>query len=592
MNCTSTSPQRWETIDWPKVNLEVKRLQSRIFVAKQEGKRRQLRRLQKLLFNSRSNRLVALRRVIVLNEEQNTSGIDRVVISKAQRMDMLNLLATMDYYHYQPLPVRRVSNPKSGGRSFVPTILDRCVQAMVKNCLEPEWEAVFEATSYGFRPGRSTHDAISRIYNTLSVKKRGKNKKNWILSADIEGFFNNVCHEEILQKLDNFPAKHLITKWLKAGYLEENRVYRTDKGTHQEGVISPLLANIAVCDLEKFLKTAPDNSGRVRGSRVYVRYADHFVVLCSSLQEARKTQIEIATWLKSKGLTIATNKTRVVHVSEGFDFLGVNVRQFKTNAKTKKNILLIQPSNNSIKQIKHRLKQEWHFLRGKSIKTVLNRLNPIILGWRRYFRKYVATKAFRKLDDWMYLKCRNYAYRMHSNKGKWWIYDKYFGNFVPSRKDKWVFGNKQSGQYLHKFAWANIRRHTLVKGYNSPYDPTLDTFWENRNRVSFKETNSASSIKMAQRQKFLCPVCKKSLYGEQNLAIHHLIPQKLVVIDAYWNLILVHHQCHQILHSNAELNQNIFKEFLPEPERMIKQNTKTSWRRAILSYVDNPGKGF
>ena len=583
MNCTSKTTQRWETIDWQKANNEVKRLQSRIFVAKQEGKRRQLRRLQKLLFNSRANRLVSLKRVTLQNEGKNTPGIDNVVISKTERMGMIEKLANMNFNHYQPLP-KRVFIPKQNGKVRplgIPTVLDRCIQAMVKNCLEPEWEALFESTSYGFRPGRSTHDAISRIYNTLSVKKHGTNRKNWILDAEIEGFFNNVCHDDILQKLDNFPAKHLVKKWLKAGYMEENKLYLTDKGTPQGGIISPLLANIALYELEKLLKTEPDHSGRVRGSRVYVRYADDFVVLCSSLQEARKTQIEISTWLKAKGLNLATNKTRIVHVSQGFDFLGLNIKQFKTNAKTKtKNtVLLIQPSKNSVKQIKQKLKKEWTFLRGKSIDTVLNRLNPIIIGWKNYFRKYEATKDFRKLDNWTYIKCRNYAYRMHPNKGKRWVYDKYFGNFVPSRKDRWVFGNKQSGQYLTKFAWANIQRHILVKGYNSVYDPTLETYWSNRNISKFKETNTKSNIKVAQRQKFLCPVCKSTLYGKQNLAIHHIIPQKLATIDAYWNLLLIHQQCHQILHSNKQLELKIFKEFLPEPERMIKKNTTRGNRR-------------
>lgn len=482
MNCTSKKPQSWEAIDWQKANKEVKNLQSRIFVAKQEEDRRKLRRLQKLLLNSRSNKLVSLRRVIIQNEGKNTR-IDKVVISKSERIKMLENLTLMNLRNYNPKPVKRISIPKTDGKVRplgIPTILDRCIQAMVKNCLEPEWEAIFESTSYGFRPGRSPHDALSRIYNTLSVKKNGANKKNWILDADIEGFFTNVCHSDILNKLDNFPAKRLVTKWLKAGYMEENffRFYLTQKGTPQGGIISPLLANIALHDLEKILKTEPDKTGRVRGSRVYIRYADDFVVLCSSLQEARKTQIEIATWLKSKGLSIATNKTRIVHINQGFDFLGVNIKHYETKAKTKtqQKGLLMQPSKTSVQKLKRKLKKEWQFLRSKSIVTVLNRLNPIIIGWRNYFRKYVATKDFRRLDNWMYLKCRNYAYRIHHNKGKKWIYDKYFGNFVPNRQDKWVFGDKTTGQYLNKFAWANIERHILVKGYNSPYDPTLENY--------------------------------------------------------------------------------------------------------------------
>ena len=441
MNCTSKTPLTWESIDWQKVNQEVKNLQSRIFVAKQEKDRRRLRRLQKLLLKSRSNILVSIRKVLIQNEGKETPGIDKVTIPKSERIKLFHELESIDMKSYNPFPVRRVYIPKTDGKERplgIPTIKDRCIQAIVKNCLEPEWEAIFESTSYGFRPGRSPHDALSRIYNVTSVKKHGMNKKQWILDADIEGFFNNVCHEDILTKLDNFPAKKPIEKWLKAGYMENNKIFPTEKGTPQGGIISPLLANIALYDLEEILKSTPDSTGRVRGSKVYIRYADDFVVLCSSLEEARKTQIEISTWLKSKGLKIAGNKTRIVHIEQGFDFLGVNIRHHKTNSnsKAKNKVLLMQPSNKSMKKIKWKLKHEWHYLRSKSIDIVLNRLNPIIIGWTNYFRKYVATEQFRHLDNWMYLKCQNYASRMHPNKGKRWIYDKYFGNFVSYRNDK------------------------------------------------------------------------------------------------------------------------------------------------------------
>lgn len=595
MNCTSKTPLTWESIDWQKVNKEVENLQSRIFVASQEKYRRRLRRLQKLLLKSRSNILISIRKVLIQNKGRETPGIDRVIIAKSERIKFLHDIESINIKSYNPEPVKRVYIPKTDGKPRplgIPTIKDRCIQAMVKNCLEPEWEAKFESTSYGFRPGRCPHDALSRIYNITSVKKHGVNKKQWILDADIEGFFNNVCHKDILSKLDNFPAKQLIEKWLRAGYMENNRLFPTEQGTPQGGIISPLLANIALYDLEEILKTKPDSTGRVRGSRVYIRYADDFVILCSSLEEARRTQIEISTWLKSKGLKIARNKTRIVHISQGFDFLGVNIKQYETNAnsKTKNKVLLMQPSDKSMKNIRLKLKEQWHYLRSKPIDIVLKRLNPIIIGWTNYFRKYVATKQFRQLDNWMYLKCQNYASRMHPNKGKRWIYDNYFGNFISNRKDKWIFGDKSTGRYLNKAAWFNIQRHILVKGYNSPYDPKLKGYWETRNRYQFRIQHNKSDINIAEKQKFLCPVCNTSLYGEQNLAVHHLIPQEKIKIDSYWNLILVHQQCHQILHANKDLYRKLFNKFLPNPERMIKKNTKNSWKEAILSYVDNTGE--
>lgn len=595
MNCTSET-LTWENINWNTVESEVKNLQSRIFVAKQDNNRRKLRRLQKLLFKSRSNILIALRRVLVYNDGNKTPGIDRIIIPKNKRMEMYHEISNLDIRTYNPNAVKRIYIPKNDGKFRplgIPTINDRCIQAMVKNCLEPEWEAVFESTSYGFRPGRSPHDALSRIYNTLSVKRHGNNRKNWILDADIEGFFDNVSHNDIMEKLDNFPMKNLIEKWLKAGYMELNKFHPTEVGTPQGGIISPLLANIALTDLANFLKTEPDSTGRVRGSRVYVRYADDFVILCSSLKEARQTHIEIATWLKSKGLKISSNKTRIVNVSDGFDFLGINIRHYETKAlsKVKGKVLLMKPSRKSISSIKQNLREKWSFLRGKSIVTVLNKLNPIIIGWRNYFKKYVSVDTFRKLDNWTYLKSQNHASRMHPNKGKRWIYDKYFGNFVTTRKDRWVFGDKSTGNHLQKFAWANIQRHIMVKGHNSIYDPKLKEYWNKRNVSLFKETNTKSDIKMAERQKFLCPVCKTPLYGKENLATHHIIPQSMGKIDAYWNLLLIHQPCHQILHSKGSyLKRKISKEFLPDPKHMIKSNTKTTWKKVILSYVDNIGE--
>jgi RNA-directed DNA polymerase len=510
MNCTLEKRLNWQSIQWKQVETEVQNLQHRIFVAKQKNDRRKLRRLQKLLLKSRSNILLALRRVTVYNKGKKTPGIDKVIITKSERMNMFEDLLHTDLKLYTPLPVKRIYIPKPDVKQRhlgIATIKDRCIQAMTKNCLEPEWEAVFESTSYGFRPGRSAHDAISRIYNTVSVKVKGINKNKWILDADIEGFYN-VCHKDIIEKLDNFPGKQLVIKWLAAGYLDRNVFHPTQQGTG--GIISPLLANIALCDLERILGTAPSKSGRVRGSRVYVRYADDFVVLCGSLKEARTTQIEIATWLKSKNLKLAANKTRIVHIDEGFDFLGVNIRHYDTS-KTKSNkVLMIQPSKKSIEKIKQKLREEWQFARGKSIVTVLNRINPIIKGWCNYFCKFVSTKYFRHLDNWTYVKCQNYASRMHPQKGKKWIYDKYFKTFVANKKDRWIFGDKSSGQYLKKFTWTNIRQHILVKGYTSPYDPTVKLYWENRYTMLYKESNSKADIKIAEKQKFLCSVCELS----------------------------------------------------------------------------------
>lgn len=486
MNSTLGDLPKWETIQWNLVVDQVRNLKYRIFMAKLEGDRRRLRRLQKLMLYSRFNILLSVRRVTVINDGKDTPGIDKILIKdKSNRMELVDQLSKMRILQHEPLPTKRIQISKSNGKTRslgIPTILDRCIQAIVLNALEPEWEACFEANSYGFRPGRSAHDAIGRVYNIMSVKSKGINKKDWILDADIEGFFDNICHQDILEKLDNFPAKALISRWLTAGYMEGDIFNKAEKGIPQGGIISPILANIALYELESFLKAAPNSTGQIRGSRVYIRYADDLIVLCSSKLEAQQTKKQISGWLKSKGLRFAPHKTKISHIDKGLDFLGVNIHHCSTKAKPKiqGKILRVHPSEKSILNLTQKLRNEWKFLRGKSIETVLYRLNPIITGWANYHRKFSSTEIFKKLDNWTFKKSWHYAYRMHANKSKHWIYDKYYGNFNFNRKDRWTFGNKETGKYLKKFAWFNTRRHIVVKGFNSPCDPRLQGYWENR----------------------------------------------------------------------------------------------------------------
>lgn len=453
--------------------------------------------------------------------------------------------------------------------------MDRCVQAVIKNSLEPEWEARFEATSYGFRPGRSAHDALSRIYNTLSVKTKGRNPKSWILDADIEGFFDNVCHEDILEHLKHFPANDLIERWLKAGAMTPQGHQTALQGTPQGGILSPLLANIALSNMDNLLQCAPNKQGKVTGHRVYVRYANDFVVMCPSKREARRTTHQIIQWLKTKNLRLAPHKTRIVHADEGFDFLGVNIRRYKTTSHTQSHnkVLRMQPSKKAVKDLRQKLRQQWRKLRGQNVQTVIRTLNPIVLGWRNYHRPYASKKTFSNLDDWMYKKSWRYALRTHGNKGRKWIAKQYYGKLNKDREDKWVFGCQQTGQWLEKFAWANIMRHTLVKSYDSPFDPTLKNDWKKRRRKNFKINNGASRDKMAAKQSFICPVCEKELHGEDELATHHIVPQRLAKIDTYWNPVLVHQECHRILHANPKLEAPIGVKFLPEPERKMTGNT-------------------
>jgi RNA-directed DNA polymerase len=336
----------WNAIDWKKANRHVRNLRQRIFRASQENDLKTVRSLQRLMLKSYSNTLLSVRRVTQVNQGKDTAGVDNITVkTPVARGELIDELMT--HQPWRANPVKRVYIPKSNGKLRplgIPTILDRCLQARVKNALEPFWEARFEATSYGFRPGRSCQDALSRIYTIAAPKK-----KVWILDADIAGAFDNINQEYLLSVIKGFPGKELIQQWLKAGYVEYGNLHETEAGTPQGGVISPLLANIALHGMEEAIGF---NNQRTHNERAMVRYADDFCIFCKSKEDAQTTQQTLVEWLKHRGLAFSTEKTRVVHLSEGFDFLGMTIRLFQTKKKKTGLVLLIRPSKKSVHRIR------------------------------------------------------------------------------------------------------------------------------------------------------------------------------------------------------------------------------------------------
>src|SRR4029077_20276469 len=248
----------WDFTDWRKANRIVTNLRQRIFKAARANDHRRVRSLQKLMLRSRSNILMSVRRVTQVNAGRNTPGVDKVLVkTPAARGELVDQLSALQPWRARP--VRRVYIPKKSDSSKrrplgIPTIMVRCLQAMVKNALEPAWESRFEGSSYGCRPGRNAHDAIEKIYNFA----RPNTRKQVVVDADIKGAFDNICQKFILNALGDVPGKALIKQWLKAGYLEEGRYHGTPSGTPQGGVISPLLLNIALHGMEAALGVKRD----------------------------------------------------------------------------------------------------------------------------------------------------------------------------------------------------------------------------------------------------------------------------------------------------------------------------------------------
>ncbi len=369
----------WETIDWRSCEKQVRRPRQRIFKATREGDWPKVRSLQKLMLRSRANTLVSVRQVAQRNAGRKTAGIDGEVALTSQARADLAVRVHATITSWQPRAVRRVYIPKASDRTKlrplgIPVLVDRCHQARVRNALEPEWEARFEPRSYGFRPGRGCHDAIEAIFITLA----GRNPQRvWILDADLAAAFDRIDHDHLLAAMGGFPARGMISEWLKAGVFEPGKGFApTEEGTPQGGVISPLLLNVALHGLEeaagvRYVTTGVHAGKLQAGVPAVIRYADDLIACCHSRQQAEQAKARLAAWLAPKGLAFNEDKTQIVHVLQGFDFLGFTARRHR-NGK-----LLIKPSKKAVRRFRKRLADEMRALRGSNAAAVIARLAPI-----------------------------------------------------------------------------------------------------------------------------------------------------------------------------------------------------------------------
>jgi RNA-directed DNA polymerase len=416
----------WRQVDWRAAEANIRRLRQRIFTASQAGDLARVRSLQKLMLRSRANTLVSVRRVTERNAGRLTAGVDsEVVLTPEAKMRLADRIQHQAE-PFKALPVRRVYIPKKGSSTKrrplgIPVVADRVHQARALNALEPEWEARSEPKSYGFRPGRGCHDAIQAIYQ---VVKGPSPRRLWILDADLAGAFDKIAHDHILAMLGSFPAREMVGQWLRAGVVENGRLSRTEEGTPQGGIVSPALLNIALHGMEQAagVRYARDDHKAALfapGSPAVIRYADDLLALCHSRQEALEVKARLANWLASKGLAFNEDKTRVVTLDEGFDFLGFNVRRYRGRK------LLIKPSKAAVRRIRERLRTELRSLRGTNAPTVIKKLNPIIRGWAAYYRTQVSSQVFGALDHYLWQLTYKWARFSHANKPTDWVVRRY-----------------------------------------------------------------------------------------------------------------------------------------------------------------------
>ena len=478
MDCAlETKTPNWKTINWKQLERAVKSFQLRIAKAIREGKHNKAKALQWLLTHSWAAKLLAVKRVTE-NSGKRTPGVDGVRWKTPTQK--IRAALSLSRKGYKALPLRRLYILKKNGKKRplgIPTMTDRACQALHLLALQPIAETTADNGSYGFRPYRSCHDAIERCYIHLSRHDNA----TWILEGDIKGCFDNISHQWLIE---NIPMdKRILQQWLNAGFMENKRLFPTEKGTPQGGIISPVLANITLDGLETAIdkafgiKIRPDGCRKNNPYKIHlVRYADDFIVTASD-KDILETKVKplIEDFLLERGLQLSPEKTKITHITEGFDFLGQNIRMYS------KGKLLIRPSKDSIRSVKNKLKEIIVKHRGSQAAVLIRNLNPVITGWANYHKHACAKRTFYKIDRILWRNIWNWARRRHNKLG----YRKIVSLlFMRIGNRKWQFFGKFSNGntiLLRLFSAFRIFRHKLIAGKANPFDPAWNDYFLNRN---------------------------------------------------------------------------------------------------------------
>jgi RNA-directed DNA polymerase len=479
----------WQFINWECVEKEVKSLQQRIVKALKAGRHNKAKALQWLLTHSFSAKLLAVKRVTE-NKGKYTSGVDRITwLSPIQKLEAAKSLKRKGY---KAKPLKRVYIPKKNGKKRplgIPTMYDRAMQALHLLALEPISETIADRRSYGFRPYRRCADAISRLHIIYSDKGTRKSAE-WALEGDIKGCFDHISHKWLLE---NAPVdKMVLRKWLDAGFIDNRKYFPSVNGTPQGGVISPTLANITLDGMYNALVEALDIGLRKTGYTYknphkinMVRYADDFVIsgLTPDILKSKVIPV-IDKFLSDRGLELSTEKTKITHISDGFDFLGQNIRKYPDGK------VIVKPSKESFQSVKKKIRTVIDENKTATAGWLVYKLNPIIRGWCYYHRHISAKKTFTKLDNYLWYALWRWAKRRHPNKGRRWVKNKYFGTVGT---DNWVFfgfDGKNKKNYLFKAWKIKIIPHALIKGEANPYDPDWDTYFQSKSRSKVSKSTT------------------------------------------------------------------------------------------------------
>jgi RNA-directed DNA polymerase len=549
----------WHDLDWATIQQSVRRTQLKIAQATREGNWRRVKRLQRMLTHSFYGRCLAVRRVTE-NRGRKTPGVDGETWGSPSAK-LRAVVSLSKQRGYRPKPLRRVWIPKPGKQEKrplgIPTMLDRAMQALHLQALEPVIESTSDPKSYGFRPDRSTADAMVELFHLLAPEVAPA----WALEGDIKGFFDNINHKWLCR---NVPMDtKVLRKWLKAGVIDRRQLMATEAGTPQGGIISPCLANATLNGLETQLKRhLAQKLGVKKAEKTKVqcvRYADDFVILAASkelLEEEVKPWVE--QFLSVRGVELSREKTRITHINQGFDFLGWNFRKYVPKSPHRKAKLLIKPSKKNASALYRKVREIIKSSGAMTQEALIGQLNPVLKGWAQYHSPVVAKQTFSKLDSLIFWRIWRWAKHRHPRKSADWIRNQYFRSIG---RQKWVFAypykngkGERQHRRLYQLAGTAIVRHKRLPGSYTPYDAAHELKWEalRVQRMQHKLRYRGQILSIFRRQKGLCALCGQAVSKETGWHDHHVIRRVDGGPDTLRNRVLLHPNCHALVHSQRK----------------------------------------
>ncbi len=425
-------------------------------------------------------KLLAVKRVTE-NSGRKTAGVDGIIWKESQQK--MQAARELKQRGYHPQPLRRIYIPKKNSTTKqrplgIPAMKDRAMQALYLLSLEPIAETQADKNSYGFRRKRSCADAIQQCF--LALAKR--HSAQWILEGDIKSCFDRISHLWLEDHI--LMDRKILHKWLKSGYIEKEIFHPTEEGTMQGGTISPTIANEVLDGMESLVKNITRESDKIN----FVRYADDFIVT-GSTREVLENKIKpaIESFLKERGLELSLEKTKITHISEGFDFLGFNLRKYCQK-------LLIKPAKKNVssflKDIRVLIKENG----AAKAEELIRKLNARIRGWANYYRHVVSKETFSYVDHCIFQAIITWIKRRHPNKSLGWMRNKYFRR---QHLRNWIFSTKirkkdEESTNLDLFLASSvkIKRHVKIRCEANPFDPTYKDYFEKRdksNKISIRD---------------------------------------------------------------------------------------------------------